>query len=321
MLALHPTPGRGRQLGRLIREDSSQDHASVLEWTTQENNVEHGAIKFSLILATVGRSEDLARFLQHLERQTYRNFELIVVDQNQDGILDPLIRQHKEKFPLLHLRSERGLSRARNVGLQHFSGDVVAFPDDDCWYAPETLEKVARAFYENLNCDGFTGRGVDDSRPADYISFSRQSGLINKKNVWRRGISYAIFLRANVVRVVRPFDESLGVGSGSGKYSAEETDYLIRAINSRFRIQYCTDLCIFHRHPALNYDLALIKKSYGYSVGFGYVLRKHNYPISFVVYCWLRALGGAAVSLFTFNFAKSRFHFAALKGRVLGWLG
>jgi len=60
--------------------------------------MEHDGIKFSLILATVGRSEELTRFLRHLDQQTYRNFELIIVDQNSNGILDSLIRQYQEDF-------------------------------------------------------------------------------------------------------------------------------------------------------------------------------------------------------------------------------
>jgi glycosyltransferase involved in cell wall biosynthesis len=285
-----------------------------------EKDVDHSPIKFSLILATVGRIEELAHFLKHLDQQTYRNFELIVVDQSQEGVLEPLIRQYQEKFPLLHLRSERGLSLARNVGLQRFTGDVVAFPDDDCWYGPDTLEKVAQAFSENPDWGGLTGRAVDDCRPRAHHQFPRKSGWVNKNSVWRRGLSITVFLRDGAVRAIGRFDESLGAGSHIGKLSGEETDYLIRAIESGFRIYYRADLTVFHADPMLTYDRALIKKSYSYSVGFGHVLRKHNYPISFVVYCWLRALGGAVVSLLKFNFGKSRFHFAALKGRVLGWL-
>jgi glycosyltransferase involved in cell wall biosynthesis len=288
---------------------------------TPEENVRNSTIKFSLILATVGRVEELARFLRHLDRQTYRCFELIIVDQNPDDILDPLIRQYQERFPLLHLRSEQGLSRARNVGLQRVSGDVVAFPDDDCWYAPDLLERVASGFCRNSDWGGLTGRAVDDSRPGSFRGFPHKSGWIDKKNVWRQALSITIFLRESVVRAIGPFDESLGAGSQCGKCSAEETDYLIRTIESGFRIHYCPDVCVFHPYPASTYDHNLIKKSYGYSIGFGSVLRKHHYPISFVAYCWLRALGGSVVSLTTFNFAKSRYHFATLKGRVLGWLG
>jgi glycosyltransferase involved in cell wall biosynthesis len=283
--------------------------------------MERGTIKFSLILATVGRIEELARFVQHLDQQTYRNFELIIVDQNPDGVLDPLLRQYQERFPLLHLRSEKGLSRARNVGLQHLSGDVVAFPDDDCWYAPDTLENIARSFYQHPNYDGLTGKAVDDSRTGSYRWFPHESGWVDKKNVWRQGISITIFLRESVVRAIGPFDESLGAGSQYGKLSAEETDYLIRTIESGFRIHYGADVCIFHPYPASTYDHNLIKKSYRYSVGFGYVLRKHNYPFSSVFYYWLRPFGGAVVSLLAFNFQKSRYHSSVLKGRVLGWFG
>ena len=248
-----------------------------------------------------------------------RRFEERVVDRLRG--LEPLIREYRDRFSLLRLRSERGLSRARNVGLQHFSGDVVAFPDDDCWYAPDTLEKMARAFCENSICDGFTGRGVDDSRPADYVFFSRRSGWVNKKNVWRCCTSISIFLRSRVIRAIGPFDESLGAGSQHGRQAAEEGDYLIRAIESGFRIYYCVDLCILHPYPVPTYSRDVNKKGYGYSVGFGHVLRKYRYPFSFVCYQWLRALGGAVVSLLTLNFAKSRYHLAVLRGRILGWLG
>jgi glycosyltransferase involved in cell wall biosynthesis len=278
-------------------------------------------MKFSLILATVGRIEELDKFLQHLDGQTYRNFELIIVDQNSDGILGPLIRQYQDRFPLLHLRSGRGLSRARNVGLQHVSGDVVSFPDDDCWYAPDTLEWIERKFYQNERLDGITGRGVDVERPGDYLFFSRRSGWVDKRNVFRCSTSISIFLRMSALQAIGAFDETLGTGSGDGKYAAEDSDILIRAIESGFRIYYCADLCILHPYPVPTYDGGFTKKAYGYSVGFGYVLKKHDYPISFVVYTWVRALGGAVVSLLAFNFPKSRYHFTILKGRVLGWLG
>jgi glycosyltransferase involved in cell wall biosynthesis len=283
--------------------------------------VPNTSIKFSLILATVGRVEELDKFLQHLDRQIYGQFELIIVDQNPDAILGPLLHKYRDRFPLLHVRSERGLSRARNVGLQHVSGDIVAFPDDDCWYAPDLLEKVASAFCRNSGWDGLTGRAVDDSRPGSYHWFPHKSGWIDKKNIWRRALSITIFLRESVIRAIGSFDESLGAGSQYGKLSGEETDYLIRTIQTGFRVYYCADVCVFHPYPEFTYDYKFIKKHYGYSVGFGYVLRKHNYPILFVVRYWLRALGGAAVSLAAFDFAKSRYHFATLKGRVLGWLG
>ena len=43
------------------------------------------------------------------------------------------------------VESARGLSRARNAGLRMIAGDIVSFPDDDCWYPPDLLQRVADA--------------------------------------------------------------------------------------------------------------------------------------------------------------------------------
>jgi len=278
-------------------------------------------VRYSILLATVGRTRELHQFLASLAAQTWKDFEVLIIDQNSDDRVEGVVAQYADQFPIRRMRSARGHSRAFNTGLAVVSGDIVAFPDDDCWYAPDTLEKMARAFCENSICDGFTGRGVDDSRPADYVFFSRRSGWVNKKNVWRCCTSISIFLRSRVIRAIGPFDESLGAGSQHGRQAAEEGDYLIRAIESGFRIYYCVDLCILHPYPVPTYSRDVNKKGYGYSVGFGHVLRKYRYPFSFVCYQWLRALGGAVVSLLTLNFAKSRYHLAVLRGRILGWLG
>ena len=99
-------------------------------------------MRFSLVLATVGRTEELNRFFASLDYATHRNFEVILVDQNPDDRLNSVLDHYDGRFPALHLRSERGLSRARNVGLRRVTGDVVAFPDDDCWYPPNLLNQV-----------------------------------------------------------------------------------------------------------------------------------------------------------------------------------
>ena len=99
-------------------------------------------LKFSLLLATVGRTAELERFLSSLDAQTYRNFDLIVVDQNPDERLAALVQSYAGRFPVLCVKSTPGLSRARNAGLRYVSGDVIAFPDDDCWYPPDLLRKA-----------------------------------------------------------------------------------------------------------------------------------------------------------------------------------
>jgi len=274
-------------------------------------------VRFSLILATVGRTVELSKFLLHLERQSYRNFELIVVDQNPDDRLIPILAPYSDRLTVKHLRSKKGLSRARNVGLHSVSGDVVAFPDDDCWYAPTTLERVAGFFCEHPDWNGITGR-VNAKNTFPFLD--GKDGFLNRVNVWHRATSITIFLRVEVVRMVGDFDPLLGAGSESGLGCAEEIDYLLRALEKKYRIYYRSDLLIDHPDE-LVYDDRLLQKGYSDSRAAGYTLRKHQFPFWFVSYRMLRALGGAALSFGRYNLPKARYHWAIFRGRLSGWLG
>jgi glycosyltransferase involved in cell wall biosynthesis len=273
-------------------------------------------LKFSLILATVGRTEDVANFLAHLASQSYRCFELVVVDQNQDDRLTPVLASYSARFLIQHCRSALGLSLARNVGLKCANGNVIAFPDDDCWYPPDLLERVARIFVERPELDGATGRPIDSS----FSRFHKISGPINKLNVFLRCSSFTIFLRRSVVDIVGEFDEGLGLGSRSGKIAAEESDYLIRALAMGSHLTLDADIRVFHREPAVLYDANFNRKARGYNFAFGFVLRKHQYPLWYVAKTWVRAFGGICLAAISLNWPKMRYHYSVTTGRVLGYL-
>ena len=59
-----------------------------------------------------------------------------------------IVKNYEEDFKIKYVRSdEKGLSLNRNRGLVLMEGEIVGFPDDDCEYQPDTLEKVV-AFFE-----------------------------------------------------------------------------------------------------------------------------------------------------------------------------
>lgn len=275
-------------------------------------------IEFSLILATLERTSELSTFLAHLGAQSYRNFELIVVDQNPDDRLLPVIERFREQFQIKHLRSKTGISRSRNLGLREARGNVIAFPDDDCWYAPDTLQRVAELLVEHPEWDGVTGNCRTPH--GDVLFLDQAAGWIDKINVWRRALSITIFLRSSVVKRVGGFDEFLGVGSPSGFSSGEETDYLIRALEIGSQLYYQPNLGIHHVEIFQYCDEGFAQKGYNYGKGLGYVLRKHEYPLLYVGKCLVRSIGGIILSLTCLDSPKAKFHYSVLKGRLSGWL-
>ena len=273
--------------------------------------------RFSLVLATLNRTVELERFVHTLNRQD-ASVQLIVIDQNKDDRLVPILAKVKPTVDVLHLRSSPGLSHARNVGLKHIDGDIVAFPDDDCWYPDGVLKFVETKLAATPDINGLTGRSTDGEGKASAGNFDKSSGLVDLKTVWGRGISFAIFVRRKVADQIGDFDESLGVGAGTRFGSGEETDYLIRGLKLGARLWYDPALIVFHPNPVANYDIKARTRGYSYGLGMGRVLSKHHYPVPFLLRSVIRPLAGCALSAATFRFAKAAYHLSITRGRFLG---
>ena len=271
---------------------------------------------FDLVVATVDRVAELERLLASLEAQTHRDLRVLLVDQNENDRLESILREERP-FDLVRLRSERGLSRARNAALGEISGDLVAFPDDDCIFASGLLEQVARRFASDPALDGLTGRAVDETGRSSR-SWARDPKSLTRENLWNRAISFTIFLRAQLVARVGHFDEQLGLGVATPWASGEEIDYLVRALDASARIEYDPSLVVTHPDRGVS-PTALRSLGNRDGASVGYILRKHEYPKRVVGRMLIRPVGGALVALARRDRAQAGFHLSTLRGRLLGY--
>ena len=253
-----------------------------------------------------------------MDEQSYRDFELIVVDQNPDKRLISMLEFYRVRFPLVHLTSRvRGLSRARNLGLKHITGEVVAFPDDDCWYPPNALKLVADLLWARPEWDGASGRSLDETGGRSHANWPRRAMEVGQFRLW--AISFATFVRRPIVEAVGDFDEELGVGAGTPWGSSEEADYFLRALKAGFRIFYDPKLFIIHPQPLAAYDATAFRRAYSYAMGQGRLLRMHRYPSTVVLYRSLRSLGGSVLALASGRRGKAIYHWKVFEGRLRGW--
>jgi len=274
-------------------------------------------MRFSLVLATIGRTQEVNHFLEHLAAQSYQEFELIVVDQNKDGRLISVLAPYQERFPVLHLRKiPRGASKARNIGLKHASGDIIAFPDDDCWYPPKLLEEVEAFFRNNPHVDAVVPDGGHNRSLIAWLMNLVYRGKPKRVSYFSMPGTVDLFLRRKVVDVVGAFDERLGPGAPTNLIGAEDWDYVIRIMKSGFTIRRAPTI------PRVQFIRIFdAKKAYHYGISAGYVWRKHALPMYTVV---LRT------ALFAFNMLETalkgsheelRWSWVWTKGFFRGWLG
>lgn len=247
--------------------------------------ITHTTQHVSLVVATVGRVEPLELFFQSLLKQRYTNFSVVLADQNEPEVLDQLIKRYSDKINVVRVFvPQTGVSCARNSVLERIQGDIVAFPDDDCFYDSYTLENVANMFENNAACDVVFGSFLVPEQLDQEHQNGPSSALtalpINQYNVLKKGGTIVQFYRKNVVESVGGFDEELGPGATTLYECGEDTDYALRAMRGGYSIVRCPEVCVYHELPDPN-SSHCAQKAYAYGTGRGYLLEKYGYSFAF----------------------------------------
>jgi GT2 family glycosyltransferase len=109
----------------------------------------------SVVICTKNRLNDLVECLDSLSRQTRMPQELIIVDssdtplQQENMFLDHFNAQWFPVSNLKYIHTTPGLTRQRNIGVQHATGEIVYFFDDDVVLEKEYLSSMHDAFEAN----------------------------------------------------------------------------------------------------------------------------------------------------------------------------
>ncbi|WP_131196093.1 glycosyltransferase family 2 protein [Lichenihabitans psoromatis] len=274
-------------------------------------------MKFSLVLATVGRTREVRDFLESLLKQNKIILELIIVDQNDDDRLLEIVAAYSGRIEMRHLRSSvRESSHARNLGIADALGDIVAFPDDDCVYPPGVLEKVTRRFEAQPRLTLLSGPAISPAGERGSGRWTEEDGAVTIDNVWTSVIEFNLFIKRESLISVGGFDESLGVGARFG--SAEATDLSIRVMRSGGETFYDTTLNVIHPDKRLTSEA--VRRAFRYGTGLGRVLRKHPPSTMKAASFFIRPLGGVALNFVRFRTLASRYYLDTFFGRVSGYL-
>jgi glycosyltransferase involved in cell wall biosynthesis len=293
-------------------------------------NLEHSAgpeegipMKFSLIISTLGRHAEVIDFLRTIETQAYRDFEVIIVDQNDDTALVDAFKTLSPSFPLKHrhVPGVRGLSRGRNIGFADASGEIVCFPDDDCTYPPRLLADVC-ALFEEKKVDIICGRAADENGRDINGRFEADAQMISTANVFSTQIEWVVFFKRAAFESVDGYDENVGVGASTPWQANEGQDIVLRMLEHGYRGWY--DPALYAHHPELNVinpDARMRAKARGYARGMGYVIGRHGYSLVFITKYVIRSVGGAVVCCARFNFPRAIYYLHVAVGRIEGYLG
>ena len=205
----------------------------------------------SVLLCTRNRAAKLRRALESILANSYRDFELVVVDQSTDG----QSRRNVESFEderLVYVPTDTvGLSRARNIAVRAARSDIVVFTDDDCVCDRDWLRSIAAEYERDPGVMGVFGRVVayGDGRPGMHcpcLIEATERRTVDAPAVPQRvlGAGNNMSFRKEVFYRIGLFIESLG--AGTRMKAGEDTEFVYRALRQRLKFVYSPAPLVYH---------------------------------------------------------------------------
>lgn len=206
---------------------------------------------------TLERLDDLLEAVGSLLAQSRPLEEIAVVIDHNDELLAEMRRRHPE-LKIVANAYKRGLSGARNTGIEALGTDVIAFLDDDAAAAPDWAARII-AHYDDpgvigagglIRADWLSGRPAWFPDEFDWVVGCSYRGLPTETADVRNMIGANMSLRAEVFERAGVFSTEVG-RVGKRPVGCEETELCIRAIAATGgRILYDPSAAVDHKVPA-----------------------------------------------------------------------
>ena len=217
----------------------------------------------SVIVPVYNAQQYLRRCLDSIVGQSYRDIEIVLVDDGSTDQSPALLQSYKNLDDRIRLyrQENRGVAAARNTGLAHAGGDFLLYVDADDWiekYAIEDLVSLMDAKTDIVLCDSDQAREPGDIREASHHSDGDEGESANQRRhafhgnmeLWGRdrqlfefmkhqrlsGMLWNKLIRRSITEGIY-FNESTGYG--------EDAEFLWKVLQ-RSRQMVVTDKVLYH---------------------------------------------------------------------------
>lgn len=143
--------------------------------------------KASVFIPTKNRCKALKRCLDSLLKQTYKNFEVVIVDdESTDGTKD-LVNKFSKKLNINFIfQKKQGLVSAVNQGLKNSKGDIFIRTDDDVVMYPKWIEGIVEIFNSSDKVGGVTGPTIIPKESKEHRDLFKLQQKFQERNfLWK----------------------------------------------------------------------------------------------------------------------------------------
>lgn len=172
-------------------------------------------LKISIIIPTYNEEVVIEKNIENIQKSSYKNFEIIVIDDNSEDNTFSILKRLEEKYDnlkILRKKSEKGKAQSLNEAIEHAEGHVILFLDADAIIDEDYLEKHIKYFYNSKINMIYTDFEPYNYRPQVIFDFQEIYFEFSKNMLYSNLFSKAVFMgtgvfiRSNILKKVLPFD-------------------------------------------------------------------------------------------------------------------
>ncbi len=207
----------------------------------------------SVIIPTVGRQPYVSRTVADLHVQSYRNAEIIIVDQSPEP--DATNYEAPSGLPVRYLRDGgKGAARSRNAGIRAARGNILLFVDDDVEISDRDFILSHVRAYDDPSVGGVCGRTIELRSDIRRRHASTSAPFVlpvlcipsGDGSVATRGFVNSVkggnmSFRTEIIRDIGGFDERFGFPC-----IYEETDVALKVCKQGHRILFSPEAMLLH---------------------------------------------------------------------------
>ncbi|MBP1728263.1 MAG: putative glycosyltransferase [Deltaproteobacteria bacterium] len=260
---------------------------------------------FSIIIPTYNRPARIVSCLEAIAGLAYPvdRFEVIIIDDGGDELLDDVIAPFLQRLTLRLLRQDHaGVAVGRNTGAAIARGEFLVFTDDDCRPAPDWLSRLADRFAKAGDC--IIGGRTVNALPDNVYSTASQTLIGYLFSYFNANPQAARFLTGSNLAI--PAAGFFALGGFDKTFilmGAEEREFCDRWQHNGGRMMYAPEVLVYHFHT-LTFR-SFLRQHYKYGCGAYHYQRLKQ----------LRCHHGMKVEPFSFYLKMLRFPFALQQGR------
>ncbi len=206
-------------------------------------------MKFSVIVPVFNRPDEIKELLESLTKQTYKDFEVIIVEDGSEIDCREVVERYKSLLDIKYFYKENERPAiARNYGARYATGDYLVFVDSDVIVPPQYFEVVNR----ELEKDPVDAYGGPDAAAKDFnalqkaISYS-MTAFITSGNIRGGEKIDKYYPRSFNMGVKKEVFEAIGGFPVTRMWPGEDMVFAIEIIRRGYRTRLIKDAYVYHK--------------------------------------------------------------------------